>query len=171
MLDSDNPIINLNLKELKKYQTLIPELADFPSRVLIASYEEFLYQLYKDIDRIVSLKEENPEYCQDDSEDKITIDIKNSLCLLGYNATHDTKVGGHADLVVNKKEYKWIGEAKIHSSYEYLWEGFLHYSMNHKADDRPTKWLAINFPDPLHRTKLIFILIKSPLLLEKFIQL
>lgn len=124
MSDSDFPITNLSLKDLKNFEKFIPGLAGFPSRLLVETYDEFIAELYETIDKIISLKEENPELYDQDKEDRITIEIKNSLCLLGYNASHEQKVGGHTDLLIRKNEYLWIGEAKIHSSYDYLWEGF-----------------------------------------------
>lgn len=135
MSHSDDSIENLSLKKLEKLQTYIPELAGFPSRVLADTYEEFIDVLYKDIDKIVLLKEENPELYQNDTEDRITVDIKNHLCLLGYNASHEEKIGGHADLVVRKKDFLWIGEAKIHRNYDYLWEGFLQLTTRYSTGD------------------------------------
>ena len=118
-------IENLSLLQLKQFEQDIPALAGFPSRVLATDYDGFINILYFDIDKIIFQIEENPELRQDDKEDRLTIDIKNQLCCMGYNASHDTKIGGHADLVVKKGNFTWIGEAKIHSSYNYLWEGFL----------------------------------------------
>lgn len=117
---------SFSLSDLKKLQGHIPELGNFPSRLTVASYEEFVDVLYKDLDCIVARMEENPELLKKDKEDRLTIDVKNQLCAMGYDAGHDTKIGGHVDLVVKKaaENWKWIGEAKIHKSYDYLFEGF-----------------------------------------------
>lgn len=135
MTDSNFSIPNLSLKELRKLESYIPELGRFPSRLLAETYDEFINELYKDIDTLIFYKEENPELYGKDTEDRITIDIKIFLCGLGYNASHETKIGGHADLVVKKKEFLWIGEAKIHSSYSYLWEGFLQLTTRYSTGD------------------------------------
>lgn len=115
------------LSDLKKMQDQIPGLGNFPSRLTVTSYEEFVDVLYKDLECIVNRMEENPELLKDDNEDRLTIDVKNQLCAMGYDADHDTKIGGHVDLIVKKSatNWKWLGEAKIYSSYAYLFEGFL----------------------------------------------
>ncbi|SJM91465.1 conserved hypothetical protein [Crenothrix polyspora] len=114
----------MSLSQLKEFQGDIPALGNFPERILAETYEEFVSVLYKDIDAIVLNIEENPELRKNDSEDRLTIEIKSSLTHMGYSASHDTKIGGHADLIVKKKSWLWIGEAKIHSSYDYLFQGF-----------------------------------------------
>lgn len=114
----------LSLSQLKELQDDIPALGNFPERMLAKTYEAFISVLYKDIDIIVADIEENPELRKEDSEDRLTIEIKGQLKRLGYDASHDTKIGGHADLVVKKQSWLWIGEAKIHSSYGYLFQGF-----------------------------------------------
>ncbi|BDA76002.1 hypothetical protein CAL7716_101680 (plasmid) [Calothrix sp. PCC 7716] len=135
MTKNDFSIKDLSLRELQKFESLIPELAGFPSRILVETYEEFIDELYKSIDKIVYLRQENRELYQQDKEDRITIEIKNALCLMGYNASHDQKIGGHADIVVKKNEYLWIGEAKIHKDYNYLWEGFQQLNTRYSTGD------------------------------------
>ena len=63
----------LSLSELKGFQGDIPELGNFPERILAKTYEEFISVLYKDIDAIVAEIEENPELRKDHSEDSLTI--------------------------------------------------------------------------------------------------
>ncbi len=126
----------LNLRQLQDLEKLIPELAGFPSRVLVENYDEFIEVLYADIDKIIRQLEENPELRKDDNEDRLTIEIKSQLCCMGYNASHDSKIGGHTDLSVRKRDFLWIGEAKIHtSSYDYLWEGFQQLSTRYSTGD------------------------------------
>jgi hypothetical protein len=126
----------LNLRQLQDLEKRIPELAGFPSRVLAETYDEFVKVLYIDIDRIIYQLEENPELRQNDNEDRLTIDIENQLRCMGYNASHDSKVGGHTDISVRKGSFLWIGEAKIHkSSYDYLWEGFQQLSTRYSTGD------------------------------------
>lgn len=121
-MTSQNFTLNLTLSQIGK---LCPQLEQFIERQFVSSYEEFVTVLYKDIDFAVSMMQENPELRQNDGEDRLTIDIKNILVSFGYNATHDEKHIGHTDLLVRKPPFVWIGESKIHSSYEYLWQGFL----------------------------------------------
>jgi hypothetical protein len=117
-------IEKLNLRQLKELEDNIPILGNLVSRVLANTYEEFIKVLYKDIDNIISILEENPELRKDDSEDRLTIEIISNLRCQGYDASHEQKHGGHTDILVKKNNYIWIGEAKIHSSYDYLWQGF-----------------------------------------------
>ncbi|MEY3879906.1 MAG: hypothetical protein RIQ94_701 [Pseudomonadota bacterium] len=114
----------MSLSQLKELQGDVPGLGHFPERMLAKTLEEFISVLYRDMDSIVAEIEENPELRKNHSEDSLTIEIKGNLKHMGYDASHEIKIGGHADLVVKKKEWLWIGEAKIHSSYDYLFKGF-----------------------------------------------
>jgi hypothetical protein len=110
------------------------------ARWLVATYDDFIEVLYKDIDDIVSSLQENPElYQKDRSEDRITVEIKKMLNHMGYDAAHDVKHGGHTDLLVKKDVYIWIGEAKIHSSYDYLWQGFQQLTTRYSSGDSNQK--------------------------------
>jgi len=128
-------IENLSLRELQNLEQYIPGLGRFPSRFLVTDYNQFIELLYKDIDDIIYQIQENPELRQKDGEDRLTIDIRDQLRRLGYDAAHDSKFGGHADLLVKKGNFTWIGEAKIHSSYNYLWEGFLQLTTRYSTGD------------------------------------
>ncbi|PZD71056.1 hypothetical protein C1752_08259 [Acaryochloris thomasi RCC1774] len=113
---------------LKKFDSLVsqnPSLMRMLERISVSTYEDFVDLLYDDLDWIVQQIQRNPELRQDDGEDRLTIEIVLLLNTQGYKASHDTKVGGHVDLLVEKDRFMWIGEAKVHSGYDYLWEGFL----------------------------------------------
>jgi hypothetical protein len=86
--------------------------------------DDLIRNLYKDIDQVISQIQKNPELRQKDTEDRLTIEIVNLLRSLGHEASHDTKTGGHADIVVTKNDFLWIGEAKIYRGNNYLWGGF-----------------------------------------------
>lgn len=126
---------DLSLKELEKFEDKIPEFAGFISRNLVDNYNDFIKILYKDIDKIVFLKQENPELYQKDPENRITIDIVMSLKIMGYNAAHDTKIGGHTDISVKKNNYTWIGEAKIFEGNSSLWKGFQQLNTRYSTGD------------------------------------
>jgi hypothetical protein len=132
-------IDKLNLRQLQEFENNIPMLAGFPSRLLVDTYDDFIKILYIDVDKIIYRIQENPELRKQDQEDRLTIDITNQLCCLGYNASHDSKVGGHADLVVRNKDFLWIGEAKIHNDYDYLWEGFQQLCTRYSVGDSNQK--------------------------------
>ncbi|MEG4070545.1 HEAT repeat domain-containing protein, partial [Microcoleus sp. Pol11C2] len=86
--------------------------------------DDLIRNLYKDIDKVISQIQENPELRQNDKEDRLTIDIVNQLRILGYDVSHETKIGGHVDIVVRKNDLLWLGEAKIYSGNNNLWQGF-----------------------------------------------
>lgn len=116
---------NLSLQDLENLGDLIPGVGNFARRLLCESYEDFVEVLNDDLDSIIFGLQENPELLRKDSEDRLTTEIKRTLRLLGYQATHDEKIRGHSDLVVRgSRNYLWLGEAKIHSSYNYLFQGF-----------------------------------------------
>lgn len=123
----------LTLSELKEYELHSPLLAGFPSRILAKEYDDFVEVLYHDLDKIISIIQENPELRKKDAEDRLTIDFEVPLRCMGYEASHDSKIGGHADLVVKKNTFLWIGEAKIHRDYNYLLEGFLQLSTRYST--------------------------------------
>lgn len=130
-------IENLSLSKINELgiDQHIPGLDGWIPRLLVDNYQEFIEVLYSDIDKIVSRIQKNPELRKNDQEDRLSIDIINQLDCYGYKASHDTKIGGHADIVVEKKEFIWIGEAKIHSSYSYLWKGFQQLTTRYSIGD------------------------------------
>lgn len=87
------------------------------------TYQEFVDQLYEDLDQTIYALQASREMRQEDSEDRITADILSRLNVVGYKATHDTKTGGHVDLSIRLgDDHSWIGEAKKDGNFE---EGFL----------------------------------------------
>lgn len=86
------------------------------------TYQEFIEQLYADIDESIYELQASRELRQNDNEDRISLDILVGLKRHGYNATHDSKTGGHVDLTVRMGQHSWIGEAKKDSNFH---EGFL----------------------------------------------
>ncbi len=118
--------LKISLETLKDFQNDVDGIGNFPDRLLAKDYEEFVSILYDDINKIVIEMERNLELRKKDGEDRLTIEIKGSLCHFGYTAGHDNKIGGHCDLTVEKKEWLWIGEAKVFDSRGYTWvnEGF-----------------------------------------------
>jgi HEAT repeat protein len=97
--------------------------------------DNFISTLYEDIDKVIYQIQENPELRQNDKEDRLTIDIVNLLCSLGYDAAHESKIGGHADIVVKGSDFVWLGEAKIYRDNNYLWEGFQQLTTRYSIGD------------------------------------
>ncbi|NEO83839.1 MAG: hypothetical protein F6J87_06190 [Spirulina sp. SIO3F2] len=120
---------DLSLSKCRDFEDFIPALGNFPSRVLARNYDEFIECLYKDVDTIVGIMQEDPGVRQNDSEDRLSSEILASLRSMGYQAERDATVGGHCDLVIRRKidgsQCIWLGEAKkFSSSYVHLLEGF-----------------------------------------------
>ena len=114
----------VTLANFEKIGQLFPQISRSIQRQFPSSYEEFVDTLYEDINDIVRDLEENPELQKPISEDRLTIQIRNGLRRLGYAADHETKVGGHADLIVKHDNWLWLGEAKVHNDYGWLLKGF-----------------------------------------------
>lgn len=122
-----NPLLNMTLGNLQDVAAAlgVPGLPNLIKRHTLTTYQEFVDVLYNDINEIVAILQENPELRKEDEEDRLTIEIVGMLKTMGYNADHERKVGGHTDISVRgRSNFLWIGEAKIHSSYGYLFEGF-----------------------------------------------
>lgn len=92
---------------------------------LCKTYDEFIDRLYEDLEMTIERIEQNKKIRYNDEEDRLTEEIITSLSSYGYDAMHDTHYGGgHCDIIVKLNNFTWLGEAKIHSSYEYLLKGF-----------------------------------------------
>ena len=118
-------IDQMTLGQLKEFASQIPGAETFLDNLFCDSYEDFIETLYKDLDKSISVLEDARNLTSNDSEDRINADIVGKLKCMGYDATHDTQVGGHCDIHVERKNYRWIGEAKIYKGNSYLNEGFL----------------------------------------------
>lgn len=86
------------------------------------TYQDFVSQLYADLDESIYALQATRELRQKDSEDRISLDILIGLSQKGYQATHDTKTGGHVDLSIRLGDHAWIGEAKKDGNFQ---EGLL----------------------------------------------
>jgi len=115
----------LSIQSLQLAAKFDPVAARFLSRLECNSYDKFIEMLYKDIEKTISLIEQSASLRQNDGEDRLSVEIINILIGAGYQASHDLYINGHSDIVVTYNTFTWIGEAKIHSSYDYLMEGFL----------------------------------------------
>lgn len=120
---------NMSIGQLAAIEHMIPEVGGFPSRALALQngYEAWIERLYKDIDCIIKdTIFPSASYRQDDKEDRFNFDITAFLKTMGYQASHDRWSNGHPDIYVESPAngFKWTGESKIHSSYDYLLEGF-----------------------------------------------
>lgn len=116
----NNPTLSNGI--IRRY-SIIPDPKD---------YKEFLNLLYDDLDLVVTMLSQNKkQYHQGmvsnprQGEDLINTVICNMLSMRGWQASHDTYVNGHADIVVTlpNSTYQWLGEGKILNSNTYLYKG------------------------------------------------
>ena len=97
------------------------------SLALIAatSADDILARVDPAIDHILQEFSRTPKERKDRSEDGLSIDLITSLKHFGFQASHDTTTGGHCDIVIDGRfDFLWLGEAKIHSGYDWLLQGF-----------------------------------------------
>jgi hypothetical protein len=119
VLDEDVPFT------LKQLRALSPDLASALDRGYTNSYNFFVEKLYQDIDEVTVVIERGRDVRKDDSEDRTTEEIVSFLIGRGYAATANSHQSGHCDVTVeNRAGLVWLGEAKKHSDYDYLWKGF-----------------------------------------------
>lgn len=107
----------------------------------VTSYNDFVNQINDELDSALSDITDNPELARSDSEDRTTIDLINSLKAAfrkrsAYNISHETKIGGHADIVIVHGRYRWIAEAKIFKgTYTWLYKGLLQLLTRYSKGD------------------------------------
>lgn len=142
----------ITLQDLERYATKRAVQASL-RRAKISeegSYDEFVEQLYDDIDQLIYRMQSGPEVRQADSEDRLSAEVLGGLSILGYDAVADGKTGGHIDLSVKMGEFSWIGEAKKDGNFH---EGFLQLT---------TRYVPASGNFAHNQGGLIFYLIKSP---------
>lgn len=101
-----------------------PELQRLIKRLSIRTYDEFVEQIYVDLRRALKRIESNVNYWKNPrGEDEITADLTNMLYMNEYTVSQDINNRGHADIIIIKGEFKWIGEAKIYTNYKWLFKG------------------------------------------------
>lgn len=109
--------------------------------LIYSSYEKFVELIERAIDHVLTIMGRNPELRKDRSEDELTIELVTNLQMMSFNARHDTKIGGHCDVVIEgNNNHSWLGEAKKHSAYDWLMKGFqqliTRYSTGNQNEDR-----------------------------------
>ena len=143
---------SITLQDFERYSSKKAVQASF-RRAKISeegSYEEFVDQLYDDIDQLIYRMQGGPEIRQADSEDRLSSEVLGGLSILGYDAVADGKTGGHVDLSVKMGEFSWIGEAKKDGNFH---EGFLQLT---------TRYVPASGNFAHNQGGLIFYLIATP---------
>jgi len=117
----------LNARKIEALALVNPCLRRMLDALTAATYEQFVDGLYRHLEDVIKFLELNRELRHKDDEDRLTVEIAGQLKQCAYQVTHNEKVGGHADLVVRSAcndSWLWVGEAKWHSSYDYLLQGY-----------------------------------------------
>jgi hypothetical protein len=84
-----------------------------------------LRQVEAAIDWIAQEHSKTRQHRYERDEDALTTDIITDLKALGFDASHDQDYGRHSDIVIEARDdLLWLGEAKIHRSYDWLLKGF-----------------------------------------------
>lgn len=114
-----------NLRELELIFAQSPPDRIRFNMVMATSYAQRVSCVEEAIDWIAREHTKTRQHRYDRSEDGLTTDIITDLKAMGFDAAHDKDYGGHGDIVIEARDnFLWIGEAKIHSSYEWLLKGF-----------------------------------------------
>lgn len=110
--------MSINLVELKQYPRCFRHF-------LMDTYEDFIECVNADVDEAIRDIECDRADIHDQSEDALSLQIIRFLRGRGYDASHDTKIGGHTDISVkHSKGFLWVAESKIHTDYNWLEKGF-----------------------------------------------
>lgn len=142
----------ISLKDFERYSSRKAIQATL-RRVKISeegSYEEFVDQLYDDIDQLIYRMQAGPEVRQSDSEDRLSSEVLGGLSIMGYDAVADGKTGGHVDLSVKMGQFSWVGEAKKDGNFH---EGFLQLT---------TRYVPASGNFSHNQGGLIFYLVETP---------
>lgn len=89
------------------------------------TYQAFADKVEEAIDGILDRMAENPQLRLNKSEDELTVEIIDNLRTMGVEATLTSTVGGHCDVVVRgKRNFAWLGEAKIDHDLPWILKGY-----------------------------------------------
>lgn len=119
---------NFSLESLQLLERIDPEVSGFMKRKFASTTEEFVTQLYADLDDAMYTLETQKHMYQDAKwgEDELTAVIIAFLKGRNYDAEHDTQHGGHIDILVKHQlgRFAWIGEAKLWNGPAYIYGGW-----------------------------------------------
>lgn len=89
-----------------------------------SDYEEFISQLYIDLNAKIQDLQQYSSMYHSLGEDVITVFLVTNLKSMAYNAYHDVYNNGHVDLYVEAGDFKWLGECKLQGGPKYSQKGF-----------------------------------------------
>lgn len=90
-----------------------------------SDHSERVHLVHRAIDWVSQEMGKTPKERQSTSEDSLTNEVVLALTAMNFEASHDTSVGGHCDIVIKGPDnFLWLGEAKIATSYQWILDGF-----------------------------------------------
>lgn len=118
------------MTSLKDFADILSQIRGgkrFLARYSVLNNVEFVEALYDELDSIIVEIERNRQARQDDSEDRLTLEIVTCLNQLGYLAEHNAQSGGNVDITVSHylEDFRWLGEAKWFNNVGDMREGML----------------------------------------------
>lgn len=86
------------------------------------TYEDFAKLIDEVLVEGIHHMELNPQHQQNRREEALTDSLLQHVIALGLDASAETSVGGHCDVIIRHtpKRWLWLGESKIHSDYNHL---------------------------------------------------
>lgn len=107
---------------------ITPEIMEQLTRQRPLSYDAFVDQIDRDLNKIISITESGRQHHLDKGEDAITEHIIVQLKQKYPSVHHDAQHGGHCDIYIEVTSskgdlYKWIMEAKLWEGFEYVYGG------------------------------------------------
>lgn len=119
---------DMSMQDVYMLSNYDPRISSLIKRISVQSREKFIEILMTDIEEAISdLQLKRDLFNKKNvNEDLITTYLVSYLTALGYEASHDTKDGGHVDLTVSnyRCKAKWKAEAKIYNSNSYVHGGW-----------------------------------------------
>lgn len=98
------------------------------------THDERVKHVRRAVDFACNLLEQHKSKKQNYNEDQISLEICEMLQMAGFPAEHDAYTNGHCDIRIKGKEmFLWLAEAKSHSSYEWLDQGFQQISTRYST--------------------------------------
>jgi hypothetical protein len=124
-VNREEEIGKLTLASLQLSSANDPLIKSLCKKLLIHNYDTFVEYVEEELVGCIQQLESNPEHHYNQSEDQVTIAIRDMLVVKGVDAEHDVQHGGHVDLFIKQGSWKYHAEAKIHKGNGNDYEGWL----------------------------------------------
>jgi hypothetical protein len=102
--------------------------------ILAQTHDDRLEAIQMAVDFACNELQLNKHKKQGLDEDQLAIELCSILKAFGFQVAHDEQIGGHCDIVVKGKElFLWLAEAKMHTAYAWLDQGFKQLSTRYST--------------------------------------